>query len=105
MWALIEEGKVKELTNIDPNGRFHPSLVWVECGDEVKAGYVFDGSDFFESPPYIPSEDQQRAARRAAYSAESDHLFMAWQADLGNEAKKLAWLEKREEIERRYPLP
>lgn len=28
MWALIVDGVVWEITDIDPNGRFHPSL----CG-------------------------------------------------------------------------
>lgn len=49
-WARIEEhdGKhiVIELTNLDPAGRFHPSLVWVEVE-------VSDGAK--ERDEYLPS--------------------------------------------------
>lgn len=46
MWALIVDGVVWEITDIDPNGRFHPSLLWVECGDDVEVGYLYDGKKF-----------------------------------------------------------
>lgn len=49
MWARIENGIVAEITDIDPEGRFHPSLVWVECGEEVEPGWKYDGSKF--APP------------------------------------------------------
>ncbi len=29
MWARIENGTVAELTDVDPDGRFHPSLAWI----------------------------------------------------------------------------
>ena len=36
-WARIDEdGVMREFTFIDPVGRFHPSLVWVEVADEVE---------------------------------------------------------------------
>lgn len=53
IWARIENGVVMELTDIDPEGRFHPSLVWVECPDEVVPGYLYDG-EF--SPPEIQKD-------------------------------------------------
>ena len=30
MWALIIDNEVVEVTDIDPNGRFHPDLQWIE---------------------------------------------------------------------------
>lgn len=38
MWALIENGAVKEITDIDPEGRFHPDLEWIACDESVAAG-------------------------------------------------------------------
>lgn len=45
-WARIESNTVAELTDIDPTGRFHPSLIWVECPDYVQPGYLYDGTEF-----------------------------------------------------------
>lgn len=49
MWARIENNEVMEITDIDPAGRFHPSLIWVECPADIKQGYSFDGESFM--PP------------------------------------------------------
>lgn len=46
MWALIVDGMVWEITEIDPADRFHPSLVWVECDGSVKPGDLYDGGAF-----------------------------------------------------------
>lgn len=45
-WARIENNTVMELTDINPTGRFHPSLIWVECPDYVQPGYLYDGNSF-----------------------------------------------------------
>lgn len=45
-WALIVDGEVVELTDINPTGRFHPSLEWVECGENVGQGWVYDCGNF-----------------------------------------------------------
>ena len=50
MWALIQNGTVAEITDIDPAGRFHESLKWVLCSAVVQAGYRYaDGK--FSAPP------------------------------------------------------
>lgn len=46
MWARIENGVVMEITDIDPDGRFHPSLIWVPCGKDTSIGYVFTDGAF-----------------------------------------------------------
>lgn len=56
MWARIEGDRVAEVTDIDPEGRFHPSLVWVECQQGVKPGWTFDGENF-EPPTQDQSDD------------------------------------------------
>ena len=45
-WALIENGVVSEISDIDPADRFHPALVWVSCSDEVKQGHSYSGGVF-----------------------------------------------------------
>lgn len=50
-WARIEDGVVRELTEADPAGRYHPSLVWVEAPAEVRAGWTWDGKTFAAPPP------------------------------------------------------
>lgn len=51
MWARVENNIVVEVTEIDPDGRFHPSLIWLECQDEVTPGYRYDEGKF------IPEEE------------------------------------------------
>ena len=45
---------------------------------------------------------ETKAARAAAYTAESDPMFFKWQA---GEITDQEWLAKREEIRARYPYP
>lgn len=45
-WARIEEGVVREITDIDPEGRFHPSLIWAECEPETVVGYTYSDGEF-----------------------------------------------------------
>jgi hypothetical protein len=40
MWARIENGTVAELTDIDPAGRFHPSMIWMACSKSVRPGWM-----------------------------------------------------------------
>lgn len=54
MWARIENNEVIELTDIDPEGRFHPSLIWVECPAYIRQGYLYNGIEFTE--PESPAE-------------------------------------------------
>ncbi|WP_216891442.1 DUF4376 domain-containing protein [Pseudomonas putida] len=46
MWALVINSKVQETTDIDPVGRYHPSLQWFACGEEVQSGWTYDGQSF-----------------------------------------------------------
>ena len=51
MWARLENNLVMELTDIDPEGRFHPSLVWVECPADTQQGDLYiDGKFIAQSP-------------------------------------------------------
>jgi hypothetical protein len=46
MWALIIDGTVRETTDIDPIGRFHESLEWVTCTEEIKEGWLLSEGVF-----------------------------------------------------------
>ncbi len=46
MWARIEFGSAVELTDQDPEGRFHPSLLWVACAENTQIGDQWDGNTF-----------------------------------------------------------
>lgn len=75
MWARIENGAVAEITEIDPAGRFHPTLTWVACDTGVVQRDLYrDGA--FEPPP---AEDEAAAER-------------AWRA---NEINTTEWLVNR----------
>ena len=50
MWARIEDNKVMEVTDIDPAGRFHPSLVWVACPVGTTGGMVYEEGQFSPAP-------------------------------------------------------
>lgn len=50
----------------------------------------------------IPTLEQQQAARRAAYTSESDPIFFSSQR---GEATNAEWLAKVAEIKARFPYP
>jgi len=47
-WARIENNIIKEFTDIDPYGRFHESLIWVECNNDVDYSFIYNGSEFIK---------------------------------------------------------
>lgn len=57
-YALVENGVVRELTDRDPNGRFHPSLIWVEAPSNVMEGWLYDGANFAEPEPELVSDPE-----------------------------------------------
>lgn len=54
MWARIDGDRVAEITDIDPAGRFHPSIEWVEFDGRknVNIGDIYVNGEF--SSPVIP---------------------------------------------------
>ncbi|WP_227369841.1 hypothetical protein [Halomonas sp. M20] len=61
MWARIHDGTVAEITDKDPEGRFHPSIEWVVCHAQVVPGWSFDGATF-AAPPAASLGDLAAAA-------------------------------------------
>lgn len=72
VWARIENDSVAELTDIDPDGRFHSSLHWVACPLDVKPGWMAESSNgavvFSEPKEVVPDYIALIASRR--YTAE-----------------------------------
>lgn len=55
LWALVFDGVVSEVTDIDPDGRFHPDFKWYPCPEDTVSGWVMtmvDGVATFA--PYVP---------------------------------------------------
>lgn len=73
-WARIEDGKVMETTDLDPTGRFHPSLVWVSCDDSVDQHYTYNGSTFAPPPPPPPTTAQDLAPGRTLEGLSADEI-------------------------------
>lgn len=64
MWALIKAGTVKEVTSIDPAGRFHSELDWRSCHPDVQPGWTFIKDQFKAPRPNIEaSADIERSWR------------------------------------------
>lgn len=61
MWARLNSTNiVVETVTMDPLNRYHEQLVFFECPDDVKVGWVFDG-DF--NPPEEKPQDPLVAAK------------------------------------------
>lgn len=104
MWARIESDVVKEITDVDPTGRFHESLIWVKATAKVEQGDIYKSGKFIKPAPAIINEDEVKTLRAIAYKMESDPLFMEWQFDQ-TEEKHQDWINAVEAIKQRYPLP
>lgn len=101
MWALIINGVVSEVTEINPEGRFVSELEWVECSAQVGPGWAFDGANFLEPPPvsFQKTAEQIKREKLTAYQNESDPLFFKEQR---GEVLMGTWLAKIEEIKSRF---
>lgn len=80
-YARIEAGAVFEVAEFDNiEGRFHPSLVWVECPANTLPGDLYDGeTGQFSRPAVVPRQitESDIAARR--YQAEiAGTTFAGW---------------------------
>ena len=85
-YAKIKYGEVREI-GIFPDviNRFHPSLTWVECPENVVEGYLYDGSDFKKVEKVLSYADR----RKAEYPSIPDQLdyiyhhgVEKWKADM-----------------------
>lgn len=77
MWARIDSGAVAEITDIDPEGRFHPSIEWVACDEQVAVGWIYDGGEFSAplETPIAEVADQAMARINAGYQAQMGKIL------------------------------
>lgn len=68
MWARIESSSVVEITNIDPEGRYHPSLEWVACPTDVLPGWSYIDGTF--AAPVEPEPDYANLIAARRYNEE-----------------------------------
>ncbi|HGM5026212.1 TPA: hypothetical protein ACKPXH_003954 [Pseudomonas aeruginosa] len=81
----------------------HAGLHYTDCGRDylLAAGVPLAVVDAAEAAQLLADA---HAARRAAYAAESDPLYLEWQYDQTAE-KEATWRAKVAEVKARYPLP
>ena len=62
-WARIQDDMVMEVTDIDPAGRFHSDLVWVECPSDTSYHDGFKNGVFTKHVvPPLPTPEELQAA-------------------------------------------
>ncbi|MRG31838.1 tail fiber assembly protein [Enterobacter cancerogenus] len=105
MWALIESNKVIEITDEDPKGRFHPSLMWIECPENVTTGYEYqDGiftPDTLSEVEIAEEEKQLRIDQANEYMNSKQWPGKAAMGRLKDEEKEQynAWLDYLDALE------
>ncbi len=96
LWALIVDGAVREITDTDPTGRYHPSLHWQPCDGEVREGDLWTG-DGFALPPAdtkLPRTVPALAFRRRFTPEERAAITLAASRALeANDATLQVWLD------------
>jgi len=68
----MEDGLVAEVLTDNPEGRFHPDLHFVPCGDEVTEGFLWVDGTFV-----LPAKKQGFAAATAVEKKEAYRLKCA----------------------------
>lgn len=89
MWARIDGDRVAEITDIDPDGRFHPSLVWVECGAEVQPGWTYDGKEF--APPVVEVDPDTNAVPMEIEGWQGEVIMRAERVDPEDPESQSVW--------------
>jgi hypothetical protein len=115
IWALIENKQVVELTDIDPEGRFHPSMRWLAAPEGVQVGWLHDEENGFGEPAPVvmppPTREEIELARLIAYSdpvSGSDRFFaesarMQAMGEQGWEAVRDEGVARYQEIQASHP--
>lgn len=108
-YVRIQNGSVVEIGAFDSiEGRFHPSLLWVES-DTAEVGELWDGETFTKPAPAtapVPQAVTMRQARLALYGAsllQTVNDAIAAMTGAQGEAARIEW-EFSSEVRRNQPL-
>lgn len=88
-----------------PNAQFvlvgddYETLVWEGPGEKPSEETLRNMEEAADAAAVVAAVQEKR---RVAYVVESDPLFFSWQA---GETSEQDWVDKREEIKLRFPLP
>lgn len=96
-YAIVEAGVVTNVVVADAPLADN----WVET-DQAGPGWLYQDGQFLPPPPVVPTKEEQKALRQAAYASESDPIFFMAQR---GEATMEEWTAKVAEIKARYPYP
>jgi len=99
-YGVIEGGVVVNAVLAEED--FAAEQGWVLLPEGVGPNWLYDGSTFSEPLPYVPTREEQEAARATAYALEADPLFFMAQR---GKATQQEWLDKIAKIEARFPYP
>lgn len=65
-WARIENFRAMEFVVEDPDGRYHPDLIWAPCGEDVDYGWAATKADeIWSFSPYVPTDAESSASNSA----------------------------------------
>lgn len=82
-WAHIQNGRVEEVTDTNPEGRFHPSLIWKECGKDIIPGDIYRDGAFYRAPDefslwngneYSTDQDKRKTELSQRYCKQLDQF-------------------------------
>lgn len=85
MWARIKNGTVAEITDINPEGRFHPSILWVPCSSDILPGWSYDGEQCLPPTP-DPLEDLAAHKRYEIVQARDAAFAAGLEYDIDGES-------------------
>lgn len=77
-WHRIENNTVVESTDIDPAGRFHPSLIWVaDDGANAQLGWAYQAGVFAApEPAQVNPEDMKTAVTAKRWQVETGGITL-----------------------------
>lgn len=93
-WVRIDSRNlVIETTDIDPAGRYHPSLEWLPCEDGAKAGDAFKDGAVYPRPDFGDTFDNATGTWEIDAAAKA-----AWEEQQRREAERNAAIESLPEL-------
>lgn len=103
MWARIENNIVREVIDFDPEGKFHPSLIWVECSNDIKEGSSFVDGVFTAPSTTLPEWTVKEVAIAELAASDIKVLRRIEEIALGqtpflDDAAYTALLQRRQEL-------